>query len=1049
MIDLSGTHHDNKVSIDDTGIIVVTVRGPQNRESIRKLVGSVRVACEELRAEGKKVKILTDMSEIRRGEVTSGARQESRTALTTISFDQAAVFAKNGWGIVANYFLRLTGKSKETQVFTNRKKALAWLHRGAYTKAGRPVASLVIGLVIMIIGIAALVGWVFDNSLLAGWSPRFRPMNPLAALGLIGGGAGFVSYWAGKLLLLRWTAGFGVLLGIAALTPLPIDEIFFGEQVATRGVLGHLADSAAICFIAMGVSGLIARRKGRWVHPIEYTAVVTVAGLALFNIFGQLYGRDRFYEWAPHFAMAYNLAVAFLIAAIGLLLLIIYRKTNINVLRRFTRISWMIVIVLLLVQVATYGSWLQATQRAEVTAATTFDANVEDIEAAINNRITAYTNALYGFQGLFLASSGVNQGEFEAYYKTTNVAENYPGLRALSFISKVKDKDLNAFVQAQRQDKSLHPQGNPTFTILQRANSEDHYIVTYVADSSTVGGTDFASNPVRLAAYKKAEATGKPVASGTIEFAATPTSPAQTGFFITVPIARDNDPRHVIGFVNAVFNYENFFSDTLTEAVALDKLLITIKDTADNKEVFRSDKTNGQRLVLNTEKTISVADRTWFLNSGAPRRYISGDGRLPAFIFLGGQVFSILLIVIFWIQFRGRQQALDLADDITEDLQEERNRAVANDRKSRAILASIGDGVFVVDMKQRITMLNPVAQELTGVSEAEALGKQYTDVLRFEFEKNQKRNSSFIEKALKGAVSDMGPVTMLIKRDGTRIAVADSAAPIRDANGNLTGAIVVFRDISKEHDLDKAKTEFVSLASHQLRTPLSAINWYSQMLLGGDAGKLTKVQHEYIKEIFEGSQRMSDLVNSLLDVSRLELGKLPSQPVPTSMQAIIRDIEKELAVIVKGRQLNLTIDLQELSMVTADPKQLRIIAQNLMSNAVKYSNMKGEISVTFRLATEEDMKQAKLRKPGAFWFFSVVDNGYGIPAKQQSKIFGKLFRADNVRKLDVEGTGLGLYIVKEVVDKMGGKVWFTSTEGKGAAFYVVAPMTVKATGKDV
>lgn len=1044
MIDISGTHHRNKVSIDDDGIIVVTLRGPQNRETVRKLAEGVQAASEELRSQGQKVRIFTDMSELALGEVASSARQESKAVLATMSFDKAAIYARSVWMLVVNYFLQSTGKSKKSQIFTNRKKALKWLHRESERKSQRSVAGLVVGIVLIGIGLAALLGWALTISLLTSWSAELRPMNPLAAIGLIGGGVGFISYWTGRMGVLRWTAAFGVVLGFFALTPLPIDGILFSEQVGSKGVLAQLANSAALCFIAMGISGLVAGRKDKWVRPLEYGAAAVVGALALFNIFAQLYARERVYETLPYFTMAFNLAVAFLVAATGLMLLIIYRKTQTNILRRFSRTSWLIVIVLLLVQVATYGSWHQATQRAETNAATVFDANVKDIESAINARITAYTNALYGFQGLFLASSGVNQEEFNTYYKTTNIAKNYPGLRALSFISKVKDKDLAAFVQAQRQDKSLHPQGNPSFTITQRANTEDHYIVTYLADSQTVGGADFASNPVRLAAYKKAEATGRPVASGTVEFAATATAPAGQGFFISVPVARDNDPNRIIGFVNAVFNYDNFFSDTFTESVSTDKVAITLKDIADQKEVYRIDNTSGQKIVLSAEKTIAVADRAWLLSMQASRYYVSGDRRLPAFIFLGGQIFSILLMVIFWIQMRARHQALNLVDDITEDLQEERNRAVANDRKSRAILTSIGDGVFVVDAKERITMLNPVAQNLTGVSEPEALGKLYTDVLRFEFEKSHKLNDGFIKKALSGTVADMGDTTVLVRRDGMRIPVADSAAPVRDAKGDVVGAIVVFRDITREYELDKAKTEFVSLASHQLRTPLSAINWYGEMLLGGDAGKLTKIQGEYINEIAEGSRRMSDLVDSLLNVSRLEVGKLPNQPAPTSVQSLVYDIQKELAVTITGKKLKMNIQLEKLPDVTADPKQLRIIVQNLMSNAVKYTDTEGEVTVILRRATEDDTKRARLSKSNSYWYFSVADDGYGIPARQQPKIFGKLFRADNVQKLDVEGTGLGLYIVKEIVDKMGGTVWFTSAEGEGATFYVVAPMTVKA-----
>jgi signal transduction histidine kinase len=138
--------------------------------------------------------------------------------------------------------------------------------------------------------------------------------------------------------------------------------------------------------------------------------------------------------------------------------------------------------------------------------------------------------------------------------------------------------------------------------------------------------------------------------------------------------------------------------------------------------------------------------------------------------------------------------------------------------------------------------------------------------------------------------------------------------------------------------------------------------------------------------------------------------------------------------------LKLKNETGDLPPVFADPKQLRMIVQNLLSNAVKYTPAKGTVAVTLRPADAADLSAAQLtHATRPYWYFSVQDTGYGIPKDQQPKIFGKLFRADNVRALDVEGTGLGLYIVKEVVEAMGGRVWFKSIEGAGTTFYVVAP----------
>jgi signal transduction histidine kinase len=216
------------------------------------------------------------------------------------------------------------------------------------------------------------------------------------------------------------------------------------------------------------------------------------------------------------------------------------------------------------------------------------------------------------------------------------------------------------------------------------------------------------------------------------------------------------------------------------------------------------------------------------------------------------------------------------------------------------------------------------------------------------------------------------------------------------------------------------------------------------MLLNGDTGTLTEEQQNYATEIFEGNQRMISLVNALLDVSRLDLGKLSNEPKPTSLTALIGDLLKELHPLISSKGLRINRDIDgSLPDILADPQLLRMVMQNLLSNAVKYTPDKGAVQVTLHAAKLVQLKQARLSsKTGKteYVYFSVSDTGYGIPKAQQDKIFSKLFRADNVQVLDVEGTGLGLYIVKQVVEQMGGRVWFESMESVGTTFFVLLPL---------
>jgi len=283
--------------------------------------------------------------------------------------------------------------------------------------------------------------------------------------------------------------------------------------------------------------------------------------------------------------------------------------------------------------------------------------------------------------------------------------------------------------------------------------------------------------------------------------------------------------------------------------------------------------------------------------------------------------------------------------------------------------------------------------------------------------------------------------TVRIRKDGSVFDASIFLSPIKDQNGQIIGASVFTIDISKEKEIDKAKTEFVSLASHQLRTPLSAINWYSEMLLAGDAGKLNEEQERYLKEIYTGNQRMVALVNALLNVSRLDLGTFIVEPTEIDLPEMIKSVLTELKSFVNEKKLLVEENYAEnLPKFNADQNLLRIIFQNLLSNSVKYTSGGGKVGISVSVTKKGEKFGERIMEIDALTF-SVSDSGMGVPLDQKNKIFLKLFRADNAKESETEGTGLGLYLVKSIIDKTGGEIWFDSVEGKGSVFYVFLPLT--------
>jgi len=352
--------------------------------------------------------------------------------------------------------------------------------------------------------------------------------------------------------------------------------------------------------------------------------------------------------------------------------------------------------------------------------------------------------------------------------------------------------------------------------------------------------------------------------------------------------------------------------------------------------------------------------------------------------------------------------------------------------KNEAILTSIGDGLVVVDKEGKITYINKSFEEMLGWKSQEIIGKSMVEVVPREDVNGVE--VLFKERILTQVLSGKKFVANLtnpfyyIRKDKTRFPVSSIVAPVVLAS-KIVGAVEVFRDITKEKEVDKAKTEFVSLASHQLRTPLSTVSWYSEMLLAGDVGEVTPEQKKYLEEIYRGNQRMVDLVNTLLDVSRIELGTFIMESKQIDIVKLAQEVIDEHKLQIREKRIRFGSSFgKDIGSMQADPKILRMVIQNLLSNAVKYTPEGGRVELSICLKYINVI------------LLKIVDTGYGIPKDQQDKIFTKLFRADNVVGKDTEGTGLGLYIAKSIVEQSGGKIWFESDENKGTTFFVELPL---------
>ncbi len=363
----------------------------------------------------------------------------------------------------------------------------------------------------------------------------------------------------------------------------------------------------------------------------------------------------------------------------------------------------------------------------------------------------------------------------------------------------------------------------------------------------------------------------------------------------------------------------------------------------------------------------------------------------------------------------------------------EANIQLAHDKALyEAILSSAAEGMIAVDKQGRITLINQAAADMLGLDAKVVIGVNYYDLI---VTKNRDGQVVPVEERPLSQALRKGEKHITSLADGLQYAtssgkllpVAITASPIK-LRGDIAGGVSTFRDISEEKQLDRTKSEIISIASHQLRTPLTAIKWISEQLTSPKSRFSRSKHKQYVNQIYSSNERMIALVNDLLNVSRIELGTLSLSPKPFELKHMIDDILRELSSLVKAKHLKVSTHIAKgLQEITTDPRYLQVITQNLLSNAVKYSPDRQAVII-------------HAEKHAGNLVISIKDHGCGIPADQQDKIFSKLFRADNARKLVSEGSGLGLYVCKAMVGQLGGKIWFESTENKGSTFYAQIPL---------
>ncbi len=342
-----------------------------------------------------------------------------------------------------------------------------------------------------------------------------------------------------------------------------------------------------------------------------------------------------------------------------------------------------------------------------------------------------------------------------------------------------------------------------------------------------------------------------------------------------------------------------------------------------------------------------------------------------------------------------------------------------------AILSSITEGFVAVNKLGQVISISKETERMLGWSVDVLKGKIFNHFVTVLDEKGQvvpqEKRPLYLALTTGKKIVTLG--NSYVRKDGTSFATYSYAAPIF-LKGEIIGSINNFQDVTKEKKLDKAKDEFISLAAHQLKNPIASIAWTVESLLDGTHGAQNEKQKEVLGRILESSKNMKELIDGFLDITKIEFGGFAVEKGDVDLLEISDSVLEELASQISFKKTNVVRKYgTNIPHINIGTKAASVIFLNLISNAVKYTPEGGTVEI-------------RIEKTAKGISISVKDNGYGIAEEDKAKIFTKLFRADNIKEKEPSGTGLGLYLLKNLVGKLGGEIWFESKEGAGTTFYV-------------
>ena len=362
-------------------------------------------------------------------------------------------------------------------------------------------------------------------------------------------------------------------------------------------------------------------------------------------------------------------------------------------------------------------------------------------------------------------------------------------------------------------------------------------------------------------------------------------------------------------------------------------------------------------------------------------------------------------------------------------------KLTAEEKKMTAIVNSIAEGLILVDSSNRVLHINPAAERLLNLS-LDSIDKDITEIIQndelihiFEEDQRQILQHKPTEQILSKHEEINLTSEVTLTRYNEKLVLRIIASPFLDESGLILGTVYLFDDITREKEIDQMKSDFISLVSHELRTPLTSIIGFVSFILDGKAGTINDRQRNSLARVQRQSKRLAALINDLLDISRIESGRIQMDQASISLLEIVTQRIEEIRPQADEKSIQLDLTAPESAPnIFGDEARIGQVFTNLIGNAIKFTPNNGEVHV-------------KVEADGNLLHVEVIDTGPGIPPEERQKIFDKFYQLSDISTRQQGGSGLGLSISKSIVEAHGGKLWIDDgNQGKGSNFQFVLPL---------